>query len=260
MDRTDRFAEVVAAADSSLRLDEAASLLAAHAYPDLDPSEPMRELDRIADAVREPTLDGLSRLLFRDLAFAGNRDDYYDPRNSYLNDVLERRLGIPISLAVVMIEVGRRLSVPIDGVGMPGHFLVRDRVDRSLFIDVFAGGQRLDSAGCARLFTATTGQTGLASEFLEPVPRLTIVERMLANLEQIHRARSDLDALSWVIELQTTLPEADASRWTDLGVVETARGRYDRAAAAFEAAAIRVDGDSVDELLARAQQSRARLN
>jgi regulator of sirC expression with transglutaminase-like and TPR domain len=260
VDSTDRFAEVVAEPDSSLHLDEAVALLAAHAYPGLDPSEPLGELDRLADAVREPTLDGLSRLLFRDLAFAGNRDDYYDPRNSYINDVLERRLGIPISLAVVTIEVGRRLSVPIDGVGMPGHFLVRDRVDRSLFIDVFEGGARLDSAGCERLFTATTGATGFTSEFLEPVPRLSIVARMLANLEQIHRARADLDALTWVLGLQTRMPDAAGSRWSALGVVLAARGRYDAAAGAFEAAAERTDNDAADELLARAQQSRARLN
>ena len=260
VDRTDRFAEVVAAADASIRLDEAAALIAAHAYPSLDPADPLQELDRLADAVREPTLDGVSRLLFRDLAFTGNRDNYFDPRNTYINDVLERRLGIPISLAVVMIEVGRRLSVPIDGVSMPGHFLVRDRVDRGLFIDVFAGGQHLDSAGCERLYAATTGQGGFSNEYLEPVSRVKIIERMLANLEQIHRGSSDLSELTWVIELQVRLPGSDPSRRSALGVVLTARGQYDRAAVAFEAAAEDADSETAEELLSRAQHARARLN
>jgi len=260
VDRTDRFAKVVAVPDASLQLDEAAALMAAHAYPELDPTDPLRELDHLADSVREPTLDGVSRLLFRDLGFAGNRHDYYDPRNSYINDVLQRRLGIPITLAVVMIEVGRRVSVPIDGVGMPGHFLIRDRVDRSLFIDVFSGGQRLGSADCERLYTATTGQGGFTEDLLAPVARLTIVQRMLVNLEQIHRSRSDLEALSWVLELQARMPDADAGRWSALGVVWTARGQYDRAATAFEAAAAVAESGSAEELLGRAQQSRARLN
>src|SRR5256885_16075663 len=128
MDPTGRFAELVNGLEAALPLDEAGLLIAAHAKPELDVGEQLARFDALADRVGEPTLDGLRRLLFRDLGFAGNEDDYFDPRNSYLDDVLERRTGIPISLAVVMMEVGRRVGVPLSGVSMPGHFLVPDKV------------------------------------------------------------------------------------------------------------------------------------
>lgn len=260
MDRTERFSILVARADSELPLDEVAALIAAHAYPQLDPAGPLAELDRLAGQVREPTLDGITRLLFGDLGFVGNRDDYYDPRNSYINDVLDRRIGIPITLALVTIEVGRRLAVPIDGVGMPGHFLVRDRVDRSLFIDVFNAGARIDSAGCERLYEASTGGAGFRAEFLEPISRIAMVDRMLANLEQIQRLRADLNALTWVLELRVLMPLADAARWSALGIASSARGQHDRAAAAFLEASRRSEGDAAIGFEARSRQAQARLN
>jgi regulator of sirC expression with transglutaminase-like and TPR domain len=260
VDRTSRFAEIVAGDPARLPLDEAAALIAAHAYPDLDAGMVLRDLDGLAGQVREPTLDGLCRLLFRDLAFSGNRDEYYDPRNSYLNDVLGRRIGIPITLAVVTIEVGRRLSIPLDGVGMPGHFLVRDRVDRSVFVDVFGSGERLDLGGCERLFRATTGQRAFSTEFLEPISRPAIVGRMLANLEQIHQARRDMDSLGWVTELSALMPGADARRWSALAAIRSARGQYDGAADAFEEAAGRSTADEAAVYSRQALQARSRLN
>ena len=103
MDPTTRFAQLVVGPEELLPLDEAALLIAAHAHPGLDVDAQLRRLDALAGEVREPTLDGLRRLLFRDLGFSGNDVDYYDPSNSYLNDVLDRRTGIPITLAVLML-------------------------------------------------------------------------------------------------------------------------------------------------------------
>ena len=128
-DPTARFTELVQTPEAEWALDEASFLIATHARPDLDLPAQLARLDELAAQAGEPTLDGLRRLLFRDLGFSGNEVDYYDPRNSFLDEVLDRRTGIPITLAVVMLEVGRRLGVPLAGVSMPGHFLVRDKVD-----------------------------------------------------------------------------------------------------------------------------------
>src|SRR5258706_13186235 len=135
-----RFAALLAGPGEGLPLDEAALLIAAHADRSVDVEAQLGRLDRLAAAVPAPTLDGLRALLFRDLGFRGNRVDYYDPRNSLLHHVLDRRTGIPITLAVVMMEVGRRVGVPMWGVSMPGHFLVRDKVDTRVFVDPFDAG------------------------------------------------------------------------------------------------------------------------
>jgi regulator of sirC expression with transglutaminase-like and TPR domain len=209
MDPTERFAELVRGPEAALPLDEAGLLIAAHAKPDLDVARHLAQFDALAEEVGEPTLDGLRRLLFRDLGFAGNEDDYYDPRNSYLDDVLERRTGIPISLAVVMMEVGRRVGVPLSGVSMPGHFLVRDKVDPEVFIDPFARGIVLDRRGCQLRFHGVHGVTATFDPaFLEPVGRRAIVDRMLANLEGIAGVRGDRTMLGWVLRLRSSLPDA----------------------------------------------------
>src|SRR5690606_29139610 len=154
-----RFAALLARPDHEIPLDEAALLIAAQAQPGLDVAAELAALDEIAAQVRDPTLTGLLRLLFRDLGFDGNRDDHYDPRNSFLNEVRQRRTGIPITLSVLTMEVGRRVSVPLWGVGMPGHFLLRDKVDPDVFVDPFGGGRLLDPASCAKLFRQIHGPT-----------------------------------------------------------------------------------------------------
>src|SRR5204862_32917 len=129
VDATGRFADLVNGREAELPVDEAALLIAAHAYPELDVAEQLARLDALALWCFAPTLDALVEHLFVDEDFHGNADDYYDPRNSFLNDVLDRRVGIPITLSVLTMEVGRRIGVPVAGVSMPGHFLLRDRVD-----------------------------------------------------------------------------------------------------------------------------------
>ena len=209
MDLTERFVELVNGPEPALPLDEAGLLIAAHAKPVLDVAEQLARFDALAEQVREPTLDGLRRLLFRDLGFAGNEDDYFDPRNSYLDDVLDRRTGIPISLAVVMMEVGRRVAVPLSGVSMPGHFLVRDKVDPEVFIDPFSRGVVLDRRGCQLRFHGVHGVAATFDPaFLEPVGRRAIVDRMLANLEGIAGTTGDRTMLGWVLRLRASMPVA----------------------------------------------------
>jgi regulator of sirC expression with transglutaminase-like and TPR domain len=213
-DAFERFVAAVERPPEALPLDEAGLCIAAHADPSLDIDGYLGRLDDLAAEIRTPTLDGLVRHLYADGRFSGNNADYYDPRNSFLNEVLDRRVGIPITLAVLGMEVGRRIGVPVWGVGLPGHFIVRDKVDPRVFIDPFHGGRQLTAAGCRALHRATVGAGAPWDEaYLEPVGRPAIVARMLANLRIIYERRTDLDSLRWVMRLVCTLPDAtDADR------------------------------------------------
>jgi regulator of sirC expression with transglutaminase-like and TPR domain len=213
-DAFERFVAVVERPPEALPLDEAGLCIAAHADPSLDIDGYLGRLDDLAAEIRTPTLDGLVRHLYAGGRFSGNNADYYDPRNSFLNEVLDRRVGIPITLAVLGMEVGRRIGVPVWGVGLPGHFIVRDKVDPRVFIDPFHGGRQLTAAGCRALHRATVGAGAPWDEaYLEPVGRPAIVARMLANLRIIYERRTDLDSLRWVMRLVCTLPDAtDADR------------------------------------------------
>ena len=207
MEATGRFAKLVETRGEQIPLDDAAVLIAECAQPELDPATVLAELDGLAQSCPGYTLDALVPHLFGRGGFGPDRSDYYDPRNSLLNHVLERRMGIPITLSVVALEVGRRIGVPMAGVGMPGHFLLRDKVDRSVFIDPFHGGRLLDARGCRELFHQVTGAgTSWSEEFLEPVGNLSIVARMLSNLRAVYSRRQDLRELRWVMALRSALP------------------------------------------------------
>ena len=216
MDPGERFARLLSGQPSALALDEAALCIAAHVRPTLDAGAYLAKLDELASACRTPTLDGVVHTLFGRNGFRGNADDYYDPDNSLLDQVIDRRVGIPITLAVVTIEVGRRIGVPLDGVGMPGHFLLRDKVDRSVFVDPFDGGRQLDADGCRRIFGRVTGgRIGWSDDYLEPVSRPAIVERMLANLKQVYRQSGQTDRLRWVGRLRLACPGVDRTAELD---------------------------------------------
>ena len=166
------------------------------------------QLDVLAETCPGYTLDSLVPHLFGRGRFGPDRSDYYDPRNSLINHVLERRVGIPITLSVVALEVGRRVGVPMAGIGMPGHFLLQDKVDRRVFIDPFHGGRLLDAEGCRQLFHDVTGPGSTWSpEYLQPVANLSIVTRMLSNLRVVYTQRHDLGGLRWVMALRATLPK-----------------------------------------------------
>src|SRR4029077_10697173 len=126
----------------------------------------------------------LAEFLFQDLGFGGDRLDYYNPRNAYLNEVLDRRLGIPISLAVIYLEIGQRLRLPVAGVGLPGHFIVAvDDPAGPVYLDPFQGGGGLTVEDCARLVQQASGHTGAFDpRWLTPTAPGEIVARMLNNL------------------------------------------------------------------------------
>ncbi len=201
----ERFAAQVAAPDCDLA--RAALEIARIGHPHLDPAPTLAALDQLADEARRhlpaaasvpDAARAIARFLFQDGGFRGNAADYYDPRNSFLNDVLERRLGIPITLSLVAIEVGRRLGVPIEGIGFPGHFLVRaGGPEHAVVLDCFAGGEPLgDDDLLARLRSLADGHDGpdfaqVPAQFLEPTPAPDILARMLRNLLRIYLDRSE---------------------------------------------------------------------
>ena len=251
-DDTDRFAELVALGDD-LPLDQAMLAIAAHARPGLDLDAELDRLDALAAAAPAGDAVGVVRHLCDDLGFAGDRETYHDARNSLLPDVLDRRLGIPISLSVVAMEVGRRRSAPLAGIGMPGHFLVRPAGEEGPFLDVFDGGRELDPAACRAVFESLHPRTPWDDAFLAPVPVPTIVVRTLANLANAYRRVGDRRGLAWVLALRLLLPGVTARDRRELAVVLGALGRFDEGAEVLEA--VPEERDQV-----AAARLRARLN
>lgn len=223
MDAVERFAELVGHPEPAL--DRAVLAIAAGADPKLDPARWLAELDRLAEGVT--SLEGLVHRLFVEEGFAGNEADYYDPRNSLLPHVLERRLGIPITLAVVTIEVGRRCGIALEGVGMPGHFLVRP-VGTERHLDVFHGGIELDMAECEARFRDASGagpEVAFGPHLLLRTPTTSILARMLENLRSIYRSRRQPAQLEWVVRMRIALP---GSRLADLLELAEALGEQAR--------------------------------
>jgi len=188
-------------------LEEAALVLARQEYPDLDPRPGLARLDALAALARPllsqrpdaPEIIGVvNDVLFRDAGFRGNDDDYYNPRNSFLNDVLELRTGIPISLSVIYMAVARRTGLILHGTAFPGHFvLVAPRAGWPIVIDAFDSGRILVEEDCAARITAMGGRWDAG--FLDPVSDRAIVRRMLNNLKAIYFEQGD-----WPRLLRTT--------------------------------------------------------
>ena len=183
------------------RVEDVAILIAKEANPLLDEHALRRALDGLgAEALIRRGLrssaerDGriLAELLFDELGFEGEREDYYNPYNSYLDKVMLRRKGIPISLSVLTMAVGERAGMEIDGVGFPGHFLVRVGGPEGVYRDPFHGGELLDGHGLRKLAAQFLGaEMALHPSYLEPVDCHTITIRMLANLKNAHRRQGD---------------------------------------------------------------------
>ncbi len=221
-----RFVEVVAQDDFDL--DEAALLIGAWDYPGRDLEHYRAELDRIAElAAPEVTRadSGILRAraiadcLFDQLGFHGNTADYYDPRNSFLSDVLDRRCGIPISLSVLFVEVARRLDILAQGVNFPGHFLVRVAIeDAWLFVDPFTCGRTLTPSDLEALLRKTTTPNAvLEPSVIAATSKRQIVSRMLVNLAGIYGRNGDLPRSLDVLERLAVLEPANPRIARDLG-------------------------------------------
>jgi regulator of sirC expression with transglutaminase-like and TPR domain len=258
MDPTSRFTELVQGPEDALALDEAALLIAAHAHPGLDVAGELAKLDALAAGVGDRSLDGWRRHLFVELGFSGNVHRYYDPANSFLDDVIRRRKGLPITLSVLGMEVGRRAGLHLEGVGMPGHFLLRH--GPNAYVDPYDGGRLLDRDGCVERFRSLHGANApFRAAYLDPVGPLTILARMLNNLKSVYIGRSDVAALSWVFDLRMAMPGASPLERRDWARVLGATGRFLEAAAQLEDL-VDLAPDEERALVAEADAFRARLN
>jgi regulator of sirC expression with transglutaminase-like and TPR domain len=234
-----RFLELVGEPEAAIDLGEAALLLAADEAPDLDVEHWLRELDRLAErAADRPAsdpLDALTRELYQETGLRGNRLDYDDPRNSFLHEVLGRKLGIPISLGVICIEVGRRLGLALHGVGFPGHFLLRVEGGAELYLDPFDRAQQLDRADCRRLLQRIGGRTmRFEPRFLEPIGTRAILHRMAGNLRAIYTRLEQPHLALGCLDRQLAVEPDRAEDRRERGRLALSLGLVDRAIEDFE--------------------------
>jgi regulator of sirC expression with transglutaminase-like and TPR domain len=215
-------------ADEVIDLAEANLLIAAEAAPSLDMALALAHVEGLAQAAREggvvPTL--------RDQGFRGDAEDYDDPRNSFLHEVLERRRGLPLALATLTLAVAARVGAPMAGIGMPGHFVVADLAGpEPVYLDPFDRWRALSPADCARLVEATAG-VRFRPEFLQPVPDRAILARTLANLRGSYMRRRRLSDALWTVELGLVVTPDDANLVRESIALLAATGRYEDAEAA----------------------------
>jgi regulator of sirC expression with transglutaminase-like and TPR domain len=256
------------AAREPIDLARAALAIAREEYPDIDEARYLRVLDEFAaqvmrglpaGALAERRVGRLNSVLFHELGFAGNQADYYDPKNSFLNEVIERRTGIPITLSVMYIEVGRRCGLRVDGIAFPGHFLCKVSLDEGeLIVDPFYRGQLLGLAEIKRRLATALGEGArLDARILRPARPREILARMLQNLRAIYLDKKDLPrALSCVERLLLLSPEdgrvlRDRARLYEmLGGAEAAAGDLERV--------LRLDPKASDAAAIRARLDRLR--
>ncbi|MFN8000408.1 MAG: transglutaminase-like domain-containing protein [Acidobacteriota bacterium] len=270
-----QWAELLARPDEDWELDRAALLLAAEEYPLLQIEPYLSLLDSFASRARvrddlfaDPVtrIMRLNEVLFSEFGFRGNTDQYFDARNSFLNDVLDRRTGIPITLSVVYLEVARRIELPLVGVGLPGHFLVKyDDGAQEILLDPFHSGRLLTEDDCrAKIAEMYQGEMRFHKALLAAVSKRQILLRMLRNLKGIYaQAKDHAKTLSVIERLLLLAPEAD-TELRDRGLVHFGLQRYAEARADLEAYLRRApqasDAKDIKDLLAKVRQRQAQLN
>jgi regulator of sirC expression with transglutaminase-like and TPR domain len=241
------FEALIAGEDAAIDLAQAALLIAKEEYPDLNIAYYMEKLDYLAQQVlgalglsdadishqppREQALEAMNRVLFDQEHFHGNTEDYYNPCNSFLNDVLERHTGIPISLSLLYMEVGRRVGVQIDGIGLPWQFVVRCNLPGAvIYIDPFEGGRLLSEQECReRVTRVLKGKISFDPLWLEPVSRKQLLVRLLSNLKHIYFRKGDyVRALSTCDRILLLIPDSPIER-RDRGAIHLQLKQYARA-------------------------------
>ena len=258
---------------SEIDLAGAALAVARIEYPDLAPEQWLARLDDLAARstaakLTDPrrALDRLRGFLFEEAGFRGNADDYYDPRNSCLNDVLDRQLGIPITLSVLVMEVGRRVGIDILGIGLPGHFCVGARLgDELLLLDPFGGGRRLARDEAEAIASRAVGrQVELTDAHFTPTTKAQIVVRMLRNLQGIYARREDWGKALSVIDRLLVLETDAPMHVRDRGTVLVKLGELHRGASEWERYLTRYpqarDAATFKEELRRVRQTLAERN
>ncbi len=239
------FAEIANLDESVFPLDRAALALAMEDYPDLQIDPYLRRLDTLA--ARTEVLVGqnrsgnhiiecLNEVLFAQEGLRGNTEEYYDPRNSYLNEVLDRKLGIPISLSVLYIEVARRINFDIQGVGFPGHFVVKfTEGGHDTVIDPFEQGRTLTLKQCQEILDRVYGSSvEVQPAFLQPMSKKAILSRMLFNLKGIYYQKEEYQKALSVVERILILNPGTLSEIRDRGLLYMQTSLFAKALADLE--------------------------
>ena len=222
-----------AARDEDIPLLKAALLIARDEYPDLDVAACEAEIRHLSRAFRSSTasaandiarMQALNLFLFEEHGFTGNQSDYYDPRNSYLNDVLARRLGIPISLGIIQIAIAREAGLALEGISFPGHFLVRLPVDEGLIVlDPYQRGRSVDADELRERAQPHIGDQRVGdhvlSEMLAPASHRQILQRMLRNLLGVYREREDWERALRCSDRLVTLDAGDMDSLRERGLL-----------------------------------------
>ena len=218
---SERLRQIVSGPDEDISLAEAALLIAGHGYPDLNVAAYLSRIEELAYMLRlrideddsiPDRISALNQFLFGELGFAAASDDYYDPRNSFLNEVLERRTGIPITLSVIYMELGRKVGLPLQGVSFPGHFLVKCAVpEGAVVLDPYSGGISLGLPDLQKRLREVQGgevSRAIVAELLVSASNKEIIVRLLRNLKAIYLREQKLDKalpiMNWII---ATMPE-----------------------------------------------------
>ena len=259
--------------EERIGLAEAALLIASGEYPSLDPALYLRRLDSMASTVASRlggetdsfrTIDEINRFLYAEEGFSGNSQEYYDPRNSFLNDVMDRKIGIPITLSTIYLEVAERLGFPLVGVGLPGHFLVKHPYFQ-IIIDPFDHGRLLSETYCRTRMEQVLGDTvEFHPSFLDAVGKRHIVVRMLNNLRAVYfngrQYGKALDITGLSLAVQPDSPEEHKQR---AGLL-LHLGRYAEAVSDLNFYLAQTpppdDADEVRETLAKLRRTIAQMN
>lgn len=236
-----RFAEIVSRGESKLDLAEASLVIAQEEYPFLNVRSYLDRLEALGARVKEACRDrsnpsqaigALNAVLFTEEGFAGNEEQYYDPRNSFLNEVLDRKTGIPITMSIVYMEVARRAEMPVVGVGLPGHFIVRylagtNPGDPMLFIDPFHKGALLTPAECEdRVRRIYGGKAAFQRDALQPVTGFAVLSRLLYNLKNIYVESKSYAKAHIVIDRLSRLNPVAWDEVRDRGIVAYRMKQY----------------------------------
>ena len=255
-----QLAKLVRAPDSVFDMAECALIVAQHEYPDLDIQAYLQRLDQIADrllqrlpsdAAKPHLLSMLNHYLFRELGYAGNLDNYYDPRNSFLNDVIDRRVGIPITLSIFYMEIGRRIGVNLQGVSFPGHFLAICTTDQGVIVlDPFNKGASLSEADLRERLRqsgnqSSASETSLAT-LLRPATAEEILIRLARNLKGIYVESSDLEKAVAMSNLILCLHPLDAKELRDRALMYHKLFCFRAALADYEHL-VEIDADAAED-------------
>lgn len=235
-----RFASLIGSPQGAFRLAEGALLIAHEEYPSLDVAAYLQRLDSMAAAIQarlgleldpQRIVAQINRYVFDEQGFRGNQGHYYDPRNSFLNDVLDRKTGIPITLSVLYLDIGRQVGLPTVGVGMPGHFVVQYAAYGAPFwIDPFHGGEILSHDDCvARVEQIYDQKLTWNEAYLQPVSDHDILVRMLYNLKAIYVQKGDYQRALGVVERLVLLRPTMLTEMRDRGLLLGQLGQFEAA-------------------------------